>query len=237
MAFSTEAAKGKEFGFSLRAGSQLTVLYQMLNGLKMNKIAWFALFLGLFYMGESRAQTDSLQVNPQDSVAKDRIRMHQNNMYVLGAWAAANIVQGSISASNTRGSEHFFHQMNAYWNIANLAIAGVGLLRVNQQLRKEWTFASNFREQQQLEKILLLNTGLDFGYLATGLYLRERGVRLNNDRTKGYGGSLILQGGFLLVFDLIQYAGHRRNGKWLDKQLKSMQIAPAPGGLALLYHF
>ena len=47
------------------------------------------------------------QVNEQDSVAYERIKLVQNNMYVLGAWAGANIIQGTISASNTKGSEHY----------------------------------------------------------------------------------------------------------------------------------
>ncbi|WP_324001863.1 DUF6992 family protein, partial [Parvimonas micra] len=74
------------------------------------------------------------QVNEQDSLAHQRIKLVQNNMYVLGAWASANIIQGTISASNTQGSEKAFHQMNAYWNTVNFAIAGVGLLGIRKQM-------------------------------------------------------------------------------------------------------
>jgi hypothetical protein len=175
------------------------------------------------------------QVNEQDSIARERIKLVQNNMYVLGAWAGANIIQGTISASNTTGSEHFLHQMNAYWNTVNLAIAGVGLLGIRKQLKQKHNLNSNLRAQHKIEKILLLNTGLDLAYIATGFYLKERGTRLNNDRNKGYGNSLLLQGGFLLVFDLIQYGQHRRNTKWLEQQQGKLEMGLGGNGLALRY--
>ena len=177
------------------------------------------------------------QTSEQDSIARERIKLVKNNMYVLGAWAGANIIQGTISASNTNGSEHYLHQMNAYWNTVNLAIAGVGLLGIRKQMKQEHSLNSNLRAQHQLEKILLLNTGLDLAYIATGLYLKERGTRLNNDRNKGYGNSLLLQGGFLLIFDLIQYGQHRRNTKWLEEQQGKLELGLGGNGLALHYRF
>jgi len=177
------------------------------------------------------------QMNEQDSIAQERIKLVQNNMYVLGAWAGANIIQGTISASNTNGSEHFLHQMNAYWNTVNLAIAGVGLLGIRKQMKQQHSLNSNLRAQYKIEKILLLNTGLDLAYMATGFYLKERGTRLNNDRNKGYGNSLLLQGGFLLVFDLIQYGQHRRNTKWLEQEQGRLELGLSGNGLSLNYLF
>lgn len=177
------------------------------------------------------------QVNEQDSIARQRIKLVQNNMYVLGAWASANIIQGTISASNTQGSEKAFHQMNAYWNTVNFAIAGVGLLGIRKQLNKPFGLASNLKEQQKLEKILLLNSGLDLAYITTGLYLKERGTRLNKPRTEGFGNSLILQGAFLLVFDLIQYGQHRKNTKWLENKMDHLQMGVSANGLGLSYRF
>lgn len=177
------------------------------------------------------------QVNEQDSIAHQRIKLVQNNMYVLGAWASANIIQGTISASNTQGSEKAFHQMNAYWNTVNFAIAGVGLLGIRKQLNKQYTLASNLKEQQKLEKILLLNSGLDIAYITTGLYLKEKGMRLNNSRNEGFGNSLLLQGAFLLVFDLIQYGQHRKNTQWLENKMEHLQMGVSANGLGLSYRF
>lgn len=177
------------------------------------------------------------QVNEQDSIAHQRIKLVQNNMYVLGAWASANIIQGAISASNTQGSEKAFHQMNAYWNTVNFAIAGVGLWGIRKQLNKPFGLTSNLKEQQKLEKILLLNSGLDLAYITTGLYLKERGTRLNKPRTEGFGNSLILQGAFLLVFDLIQYGQHHKNTKWLENKMEHLQMGVSANGLGLSYRF
>nr|WP_294996781.1 hypothetical protein [uncultured Sediminibacterium sp.] len=192
---------------------------------------------GLLIMAIFCAFMAQAQVNQPDSIARERIKLVQNNMYVLGAWAGANIIQGTISASNTHGSEHFLHQMNAYWNTVNLAIAGVGLLGIRKQLKQQYNRESNLKAQYRLEKILLLNAGLDLAYISTGLYLKERGTRLNNDRNVGYGNSLLLQGGFLLIFDLIQYGQHHKNTKWLEKQGGNLELGLGSNGLALNYRF
>jgi hypothetical protein len=179
----------------------------------------------------------SAQKHLQDSIAIKRATLQRNNMYVLGVWAGANILQGSISANNATGSDHYFHQMNVYWNVANLAIATAGFFAARKQLSGEHSFDRNLREQHQLETVLALNGGLDIAYIMTGLYLKERGHRLAKDQPTGYGNSLLLQGGFLLIFDLIQYLEHRHNGKMLEKMPGNWQFGPTSGGLGLAYRF
>jgi len=49
----------------------------------------------------------------------------------------------------------------------------------------------------------------------------------------GYGNSLLLQSAFLLVFDLVQYGNHRRNGKILEGQLLKLQIHASGNGIGL----
>jgi hypothetical protein len=169
-----------------------------------------------------------------DSVAFRRNVLNKTNMTILLAWSGANLVQGSISAGNLKGSPHYFHQMNAYFNIVNLAIAGYGLFEVRKQMNKKLSLYQNLRQQQKIESLLLLNSGLDLTYITTGLYLRERGTNTLNDKTKGYGGSLMLQGSFLLVFDIIQYFQHRQNGQLLNKYLGNLQFATTPDGVGLV---
>ena len=179
------------------------------------------------------ALTCQAQENLQDSIATERTRLHKTHMRILGVWAGANIIHGSISAANSQKSEHYFHQMNAYWNFANLAIAGLGFLQAKKQKGIHYTTAENLIEQHKIEKILLLNTGLDLAYIMTGFYLREKG----SDRSVGYGNSLLLQGGFLFIFDIIQYANHRRNGKFLEKHLDKWQMEGNLNGIGLTYRF
>lgn len=56
-------------------------------------------------------------------------------------------------------------------------------------------------------KKYLINGGLDLLYIGTGFALKN--ITTSKEKTKhqltGYGNSLILQGGFLLVFDAVMY--------------------------------
>jgi hypothetical protein len=186
-------------------------------------------------MDSTVIKTDSIiTISIPDSVAQRRALLNKTNMTILLAWSGANLVQGSISAGNLKGSTHYFHQMNAYFNIINLAIAGYGLYEVRKQMNKKLSLYQNLRQQQKIESLLLLNTGLDLTYITTGLYLRERGTNKLNDQTKGYGGSLMLQGSFLLVFDIIQYLEHRQNGQLLNKYLGNLQFATTANGVGLV---
>jgi hypothetical protein len=175
------------------------------------------------------------QSNVWDSLNKRRLTINQNHLYVLGSWAAANIVQGSISATNTTGSTRYLHQMNAYWNTVNLAIAGLGIWALKMQLRQKITPADLLQEQKTVEKLLLLNSGLDVAYIMTGLYMKEKGLRLQNDRNIGFGNSLVIQGSFLLVLDLVQYFAHQKNGKAIYDQAKKVQWGVGANGLGLTY--
>jgi len=175
------------------------------------------------------------QSNVWDSLNKRRLTINQNHLYVLGSWAAANIVQGAISATNTTGSTRYLHQMNAYWNTVNLAIAGLGIWALKMQLRQKITPADLLQEQKTVEKLLLLNSGLDVAYIMTGLYMKEKGLRLQNDRNIGFGNSLVIQGSFLLVLDLVQYFAHQKNGKDIYDQAKKVQWGVGANGLGLTY--
>jgi len=177
------------------------------------------------------------QSNVWDSLNKRRLAINQQHLYVLGAWAGANIVQGTISASNTTGSARYLHQMNAYWNTVNLAIAGLGIWALKMQLNQAITPAGLMKEQKTVEKLLLLNTGLDVAYIMSGLYMKEKGLRLNNDRNTGFGNSLVLQGSFLLVLDLVQYFAHQKNGKAIQEQANKIQWGVGANGLGLSYRF
>lgn len=181
-----------------------------------------------------KAFDTTITISIPDSVTNRRNILNKTNMTVLLAWSAANIVQGSISAGNLQGSPHYFHQMNAYFNIVNLAVAGFGLFEVRNQMKKKISLYQNLRQQQKVESLLLLNSGLDLAYITTGLYLKERGTNHLNHKTKGYGGSLMLQGSFLLVFDIIQYVQHRQNGQVLNKYLGNLQLATTPNGVGLV---
>lgn len=182
-------------------------------------------------------QNDSIQLPLPEAVAMERIDITRNYMTALGAWGLLNVVQGSISATNTVGPEHYFHQMSAYFNAVNVGIAAVGFLGIKKQLLKTNTLTSEIQVQRQIQKILLINSALDVGYFATGLILRNAGIKNLNPKTQGYGGSIMLQGAFLLVYDLLQYGAHHKNGKKLGQKIGVWSFGPTTTGMGLSYRF
>ena len=180
---------------------------------------------------------DSIQLPLPEAVAMERINITRNYMTALGAWGLLNVVQGSISATNTVGPEHYFHQMSAYFNAVNVAIAAVGFLSIKKQLLKANTLDSEIRAQQKIQKILLINSAVDIGFFGAGLLMRNSGIKHNNAKIQGYGGSIMLQGAFLLVYDLLQFGAHRKNGKRLGQKIGIWTLGPTATGMGLAYHF
>lgn len=135
-------------------------------------------------------------------------------MTILGSWAGANLITNGILLSNSTGSDKYFYQMNVYWNVVNGALAGLGILGAKKNQGNLSAFQT-LEEQSSTEKTFLINTGLDAAYVMTGVYLLEKGKNSveNQDMLKGYGQSVILQGGFLLLFDGIMYGVHRSHLK------------------------
>jgi hypothetical protein len=180
---------------------------------------------------------DSIQLPLPEAVAMERIDITRNYMTALGAWGLLNVVQGSISATNTVGPEHYFHQMSAYFNTVNVGIAVAGFLGIKKQLLKSNTSATEIQAQRKIQKILLINSALDVGYFATGILLRNNGIKNLNPKTQGYGGSIMLQGAFLLVYDLLQYGAHHKNSKRLGQKIGIWSLGPTPSGMGLSYRF
>lgn len=134
-------------------------------------------------------------------------------MYVLGGWSISNIAIGSILMGQREGTEKYFHQMNAGWGVINLGIASVSLWMFMKTDPTTFSLTETWKAQQNIQKILLFNAGLDIGYMMGGLYLRERAKRPGAayERLRGFGNSIILQGAFLFVFDLTAFWFHSKN--------------------------
>lgn len=153
-----------------------------------------------------------------DSLHQTRLSLNKTAMLTLGAWAVGNmalngaLMLGSsrtLSSSNQQEQVPFyFQQMNVFWNVVNLGLAAGGYFGSLNEPTSAISLADAFEKQASIERILLLNAGLDVAYMATGAWLLERS-KTDTERTalwQGYGQSLILQGAFLLVFDVAVYA-------------------------------
>lgn len=163
---------------------------------------------------------------------KQRVSISKNSMLVLGGWSVLNIVGSGIATNTSNREMRYFHQMNVMWGGINLAIAGLGYFgNANEKINNP-TLADVLKHQSRTEKTYLINCGLDVLYAGAGLWMNKASDHQKNpDKFKGYGNSIMVQGGFLLIYDAINYAIHRKHGKLLDK----MNLNGGPGSVALTY--
>jgi len=200
----------------------------------MKKI--FILLISASFIIQTEAQKDF-----NDSIRISRNHLTKNVMIVLGSWSAVNIASGFILADRTNGEAKYFWRMNAYWNFINLGLAGLGYAGVRQAINAHYGFTENYKAQHAMEKLYLFNMGLDLAYIAGGFYLRERGYRETDprkqDQFRGYGSSIAVQGGFLLLMDCVMYALHHKNTGRMNNKLQRFEIIAAPGGLGINYTF
>ena len=103
---------------------------------------------------------------------------------VLGAWATGSVLLGAglCVPAATRA----FGRQTAAWGAVDGLIAYVGS---RNRARRGPT------EPVRLRRVLLVNAGLDVGYLAAGARLLQR------PRWRGDGLAVLVQGAFLLVLD------------------------------------
>jgi hypothetical protein len=173
-----------------------------------------------------------------DKYNKERVKITKNSMLVLGSWAVGNIIWGGVgwAGSKTDGSHKYFHQMNFAWGAVNGLLAGISLAG-SKKLNRTMSFSESVKAQRNTEKLYLINAGLDVAYIGTGAWLVQKsktsGAK-NPAQLEGFGNSLMIQGGFLLLFDGIMYAIHNKRGKQLFKQLDNFQLSAGPTQISLL---
>lgn len=196
---------------------------------KQLKIILFALLLGTtaFAYGQNDLESFNLK-RQQTSISA---------MWTLGGWAAANFVVGGIGWARGSGSNKYFHQGNVLWNTVNAGIAGFALYSLYNADPGSLGLFESIKEHYGLEKTLLFNAGLDVGYMAAGLYLRERSKTStkNQNMLKGYGNALLLQGAFLFVFDLVLYGILNQQSRQIETLLQAVYITPSGAGLILRF--
>ncbi len=183
------------------------------------KVLLLLLFLGFanIVMGQN---PDLLDFNTQ------RLQINRTAMTILGGWAIGNLASGALLTGQKTGKAKYFHQMNLGWGAINLGIAGFAYYNAIKTDPASFDLLNSFKEQEKITRILLFNAGLDVGYIMGGAYLRERAKTTTNnpERLAGFGESIMLQGAFLLVFDLAVFWIHHQHGK---------DLHPLIGGLSL----
>jgi hypothetical protein len=197
----------------------------------MQKIFLLMCFFGASFQSFSQKET-------LVKFEKERVRYTKNSMAVLAGWSLVNIV-GSGIATNTRNTEvRYFHQMNVMWGGINLAIAGLGYWSAGREKINNPVLADVLKHQNRLEKTYLINLGLDVVYVGSGLLMNKTSDNQKNPaKFEGYGNSIMVQGGFLLLYDAIMYSIHHKHGKQLKGIKDKVTLNAVPGAISLTYNF
>ena len=161
-----------------------------------------------------------------------RVKTNQSGMLALGLWSVGNIMVGA-NKFDKKTENQYFYRMNLYWNVVNLGIATSGYLNALGGSFEHLSDEEKIKKQRQIEKILLINSGLDVAYIMGGVYLREKGMNQESRKLKGYGKSLIMQGGFLLLLDGMMYLKHTSNRKKYGKY--ELVPAASANGIGLIF--
>ena len=184
----------------------------------------------------------------QDSLKyfnKLRINTTSSGMEVLGSWGIINLGTGAIWGWNSKnvttyanlgGTQvstskgisregQYFFQMNTIWGAVDFGTALIGYAGIQKYRKKILSAAETLEQQKKLEKIFLINGALDIAYLGTGTYLKLVGDSRHSPIMRGYGESILMQGGFLLIFDGLMYHAEKSNGTKLRNFLEKHPIS------------
>lgn len=150
-----------------------------------------------------QAESSPLTLRPSsnnDELQADAAHLRRRGMQVLGGWALTNIAVGGVGLATASSPQwRGFHEGNLSWNVINLGLAGVALLT---QASPSSDPLTQLNEGSHLRRILSFNAGLDVAYVVAGAWLWDQGQRLGDGRQRGWGQALVVQGLFLLAFDL-----------------------------------
>lgn len=170
--------------------------------------------------------------NPFDDFNRERQAIFKQHTLGVGSWALANMAYsgGTLLLGDTRADKMYAHRANVAWNMVNLAIVVPGYIRSLKREPAEADLERSIRRQLSMERIVLLNAGLNVTYIVAGISFLNQGQNRNNVRVEGFGRSLIIQGSFLLLADGFTFF---RLKKHSDTLWDRVEIGGGPYGMGM----
>lgn len=165
-----------------------------------------------------------------------RLIVNAKGINKLALWGGLNAVAGGVGyfAANT-GEWKYFHQMNFFWGAVNSGIAAFGAFQVRREARSTFSTKVSWERYRRDKKIYLINLGLDAIYIGSAAYLLQHAKDNPTDQQqkyKGFGRSILLQGLFLFTYDNLMLAAHQRNSDKWNSILDDMRFT----GTSLTYN-
>jgi len=134
----------------------------------------------------------------------ERLQTQDVGLAVLGGWAVANLAVGAVGAALAGDDRvRWLYLGSLLWNTVNLAISVVGLATGWKTDPASLDAKASLRASSSTATTYWVNAGLDVAYLATAAFLWQRGDATGDLRLVGMGQALLIQGGFLLAFDVV----------------------------------
>lgn len=149
----------------------------------------------------------------------------RKHLALLGWWCFINLIVGLFGLFYFKEALWYFQLMNMSWAFINFVIVSWIFDHIFYVRFIEGNTFQRFEVQRHVEKMLLLNIGLDTAYIFAGLYLLTLGRVPDITHPKlwtGFGWSVILQGAFLFFHDNYFHLLHRRNFKKCRPFLKDV---------------
>ena len=137
-------------------------------------------------------------------------RFQERLTAMLLAWAASSIGMG-VTLNRGDAFKRGVGEQFVGWGLVNAAIALFGQRSATRRRQQADADAPETQaaERRKLSRLLWINTGLDVVYVMGGLFsARSRGA--SDERWRGRGVGIMIQGGFLFFFDLLNALALRR---------------------------
>lgn len=113
----------------------------------------------------------------------------------LAAVGGSSVLVGALAARSGSATVRAFGRQTAGWGAIDLAIAGIATLRPPPA------------SANKLRKVLVVNAGLDVGYILVGAHLMwhrpQFGGRITVDESLVHGVAIVIQGTALLMLDTV----------------------------------
>jgi hypothetical protein len=127
---------------------------------------------------------------------------HQRFLLLLG-WGLLSVITGGALQRNAQSFWKQFGLQSLLWGAIDAALALFGIVGADKKGKRyilgQLDTTDEQKEARTFYRILLINTGLDVGYVALGIWLMQR-FQARADR-RGMGLGILIQGLWLFLFD------------------------------------
>lgn len=167
---------------------------------------------------------------------RSRIKMNMTALAVLAGWTVANIAVSTVGYFATDADLwRAFHLSNVVFNVPVLGTAVVGAILLAKQDPERLTLEESLYRGVMLERVLLVGVALDVMVSGFGVFLLERGRRIDSDHLRGWGTADVFQGVTLLLYDSALFL---LNARYSSKLILMLSPEPRDGaGLAWRMRF